>query len=92
MLYAIYCVDKPGSGELRQRTRPEHLAYLNGFKDMMLVVGPLLADDGATPCGSLFIMEFPDGVAAEAFATGDPYARAGVFGEVSIRPFRKAFP
>lgn len=92
MLFALYCVDKPGRGTLRQRVRPEHLDYLNGFKDQMVLAGPLLADDCETPCGSLLVLDFPDKRSAEAFAEGDPYRQAGLFGEVSIRPLRKVLP
>jgi uncharacterized protein YciI len=38
------------------------------------------------------VMDFPDKRSAEAFAEGDPYAEAGLFGQVSIRPFRKVLP
>lgn len=92
MLFAITCVDKPSSVALRQRTRPAHLDYLGAFKDQILIVGPLLADDGQTPRGTLAIMDFPDKSSAEAFAESDPYRKAGVFAEVTIRPFRKVLP
>jgi uncharacterized protein YciI len=92
MPFAIYCVDKPNSGELRQTTRPAHLAYLESFKAKLLLAGPLLADDATTPCGSLLVVDFADKEAAQDFAAGDPFAKAGLFGEVSIRPFRKTLP
>jgi uncharacterized protein YciI len=89
MLFALYCVDKPNSLELRLKTRPTHIDYLKGFKDKIRLGGPLLADDGETPCGTLLIVELPDMAAAQSFSAGDPYAKAGLFGEVSIRPFRQ---
>lgn len=92
MLFAITCMDIPNSAELRHRTRPAHLDYLSAFKDQMVIVGPLLADDGQTPRGTLAILDFPDKISAEAFAEGDPYRQAGVFAEVIIRPFRKVLP
>ncbi len=42
--------------------------------------------------GSLLIMAFDDRGQAQAFAEGDPYARAGLFESVTIRPFRKVLP
>lgn len=92
MLFAITCLDKPGSGELRQKARPRHLDYLTTFRDQMVLAGPLLNEEGTSPCGSLLVMDFPDGRSAEAFAAGDPYASVGLFSNVSIRPFRKVFP
>ena len=39
--------------------------------------------------GSLLIIDFPDRVAAESCAAGDPYAKAGLFESVEIRPWKK---
>ncbi len=41
---------------------------------------------------SLLIMEFDDRGQVQAFAEGDPYAKAGLFESVTIRPFRKVLP
>ena len=40
-------------------------------------------------CGSLVILEVEDLAAAEAWAAGDPYANAGLFSSVEIRPWKK---
>ncbi len=58
----------------------------------MLLAGPFLSEDGERPVGSLLIMEYDDLDQARAFAEGDPYARAGLFESVTIRPFRKVLP
>ena len=92
MLFAITCVDKPGKAAVRQSTQPRHRSYLQGFKHQILLAGPLLTEDGRSPCGTLMVMDFPDKRSAETFAEDDPYAAAGLFGEVSIRPFRKVLP
>ena len=92
MLYAIYCLDKPGSLEIRLGNRPAHLAYLEGQGDKLVTAGPLLSEDGQTPLGSLLVFEAASRAEAEAFAAGDPYALAGLFESVAIRPWRKVFP
>lgn len=92
MLFAFTCQDRPGGVELRLQTRAEHLAYVDALKERLFLAGPLLADDGTTPLGSLLIVECVDRAAAEAFAANDPYAKAGLFTNVTIRPFRKARP
>ena len=51
-----------------------------------------LQPDGQAPVGSLLIMEFEDLAAARAFAQDDPFAKAGLFQSVDIRPWRKTFP
>jgi uncharacterized protein YciI len=90
MLFAIVNTDKPGALELRMATRPAHVDYLKAHEAVMVLVGPVL-DAAGQPCGSLLVVEMPDRAAAEAFAHGDPYAKAGVFESTVIRPFRTVF-
>ncbi len=92
MLIAIVCYDKPNQLDLRMKTRPDHLAYIENSNAKLLYAGPLLADDGQTPRGSLFIGEFDSLDAARAFNRGDPYVRAGLFESVAVHPTRKVFP
>jgi uncharacterized protein YciI len=90
MLFAITCQDKPASLELRLATRPTHLDYLEAHMAQLVLVGPVLDQDGK-PCGSLLVVEAADQAAAEAFAAGDPYAAAGLFAQVEVKPFRAVF-
>ena len=46
----------------------------------------------APPPDLLLILDLPDRAAADAFAAGDPYAKAGLFESVTIHPWRKVFP
>ncbi len=91
MYFAIHCIDKPGSGDLRLATRPEHINHLNSLGDRILAGGPLLGIDG-TPIGSLLIIDFVDRKAAIAFAAADPYAEAGLFASVAVTAWRRVFP
>lgn len=90
MLFTLLCTDKPGSLDLRMATRPTHLAYLQSCKAMLIQAGPMLDLEGK-PCGSVFILEAESRAAAEAFAAGDPYARAGLFESSVVRGFRSVF-
>jgi uncharacterized protein YciI len=90
MLFSLSCTDKPGSLDLRMTTRPSHLAYLNAHVATIVLGGPVLDADGK-PCGSLLVIDVADRAAAEAFAAGDPYAKAGLFESTVIRPFRAVF-
>ncbi|NGM23184.1 YciI family protein [Roseomonas stagni] len=90
MLFAISCTDKPASLALRMETRPAHLEYLKQHAASFVLVGPVLDAEGK-PCGSLLVVDVADRAAAEAFAAGDPYAKAGLFESVVIRPFRTVF-
>ena len=85
MHYAIHALDRSDAGDLRARTRPDHLAYLAGFE--VTFGGPLLDDDGQM-CGSLIVLDVDTREAAEECAAGDPYAVAGLFERVTITGFR----
>ena len=90
MLFALICTDKPQSLEVRLATRDAHLAYLETYIDRIVQAGPMLDPDGR-PCGSLLLVEVADAAAAAGFAEADPYARAGLFESVIIRPYRCVF-
>ena len=92
MNFVLYCVDKAGHGSIRTDNRPAHLDYLKSKLDRILLAGPMLGDDGATVLGSLLLIEANDRAAAEAFAAGDPYAKAELFESVTIKAFKKVLP
>jgi len=92
MHYAITCLDKPDHGAVRAENRPAHLDHLKAHGANILVAGPLLTDNGESPVGSLLVMEFDNLEAAQKFANDDPYAKAGLFQSVDIRPWRKVVP
>jgi len=81
MHFVIHALDRAAAGDLRARTRPEHLSYVNRFD--LTFGGPMFDEDG-TMCGSLIVVEVEDRAAAEAFAAGDPYVKAGLFEQVTI--------
>ena len=89
MLFAIYALDKENSIELRMNTREAHLTYL--VDSPLVFAGPLLDDEGIM-CGSLIVLETDDIAQVKNFADNDPYALAGLFKNVEIRHFVKAFP
>lgn len=99
MWYAIVALDHPGSLEKRLAARPAHLARLNALKDegRLKLAGPFPAIDSNDPgeagfTGSMIVAEFGDLAAAQAWADVDPYVAAGVYREVTVRPFRIVLP
>jgi uncharacterized protein YciI len=84
--FALMCFDKPGALPIRQANREAHLAYLKSL-NLHRYGGPLL-DENDEACGSLVVIEAEDLAAAQAFAAGDPYAKAGLFERVEIRGLR----
>ncbi|MFU2489721.1 YciI family protein [Thauera sp. WH-1] len=99
MFYALIGEDAPGTLETRLAVRPQHVARLEALRDegRLLLAGPMPAIDSPDPgpagfVGSLIVAEFDSLESAEAWAREDPYALAGVFARVSVRPFRKTLP
>ena len=88
-MYLIFCIDKPGSLDIRKANRDAHLAYLKEQGDKLVSAGPTIAEDGETMNGSLLLMNFADKAEADAFAANDPYAKAGLFESVTIRKWKK---
>lgn len=98
MLYLIYAQDVPGSLDKRLAVRPAHLARLQALRDegRLVVAGPNPAIDSNDPgqagfTGSTVIAEFSSLEAAKAWAAQDPYVDAGVYGEVTVKPFKQVF-
>lgn len=92
MLFAVTCLDKPDSGHIRQENRPAHLEYAKATGAALKMGGPMLSDDGERMIGSLLVLEAEDRAAVEAWCAGDPYAKAGLFDSVTIRPFKWLLP
>ncbi len=99
MLYAIVGEDVPNSLDQRLASRPAHLARLNELEaaGRMVLAGPFPAIDSPDPgpagfSGSLIVAEFDSLAAAQVWAAADPYVTAGVFGSVTVRPFRQVLP
>ena len=99
MFYVIVGHDVPGSFDRRLAARPAHLDRLQALQQAgrLLLAGPFPAVDSNDPgsagfTGSLIVAEFDTLADAQAWADGDPYVAAGVYAEVSVKPFKKVLP
>ena len=99
MWYAIVALDHPNSLEKRLAARPAHLARLKVLLDegRLKLAGPFPAIDAEDPGeagfdGSMIVAEFSDLAAAKSWADADPYVEAGVYRDVTVRPFRVTLP
>ena len=79
--------------------RPDHLARLQALADQgkLLAAGPHPALDTEDPgeagfTGSLVIAEFNSLEAATSWADADPYVNAGVFKNVTVKPYKLVLP
>ncbi|MBP8902075.1 MAG: YciI family protein [Thiobacillaceae bacterium] len=97
--YAIVGEDVPGSLDQRLAARPAHLERLERLRDegRLLLAGPFPAIDSPDPgpagfSGSLIVAAFDSLEAARAWAAADPYVAAGVYDQVSVKPFKRVLP
>ena len=86
MLFAIVAIDRENTRELRQATRAAHFDYVRETGAVRLG-GPFLDAEGEM-AGSLIIIEAANLAAAQGWAANDPYAKAGLFGESTVRPWK----
>lgn len=87
MLYALICRDKPRHLETRKANREAHLAYIEET-GVVAQAGPFLDENGGM-CGSLVILDVDTLDAARTWAENDPYAKAGLFENVTIQAWKK---
>jgi uncharacterized protein YciI len=99
MLYAIVGEDHPDSLARRLAARPAHVARLQALQDdaRLVLAGPFPAIDAPDPgpagfSGSLIVAAFASLDEARAWADADPYVAAGVYANVTVRPFRQVLP
>lgn len=99
MWYAIISEDITNSLEKRTQARPAHLERLHQLKEdgRLLIAGPHPAIDSEGPgkagfSGSLVVAEFDSLAAAQQWADADPYMAAGVYKQVTVKPFKKVLP
>ena len=99
MWYAIISEDVAESLPLRLQARPAHLARVQALinEGRLLLAGPHPAIDSDNPgdagfTGSLIVAEFESLDAAQAWADTDPYVTAGVYANVTVKPFKKVLP
>lgn len=87
MLFALICTDKANSLEIRQQARPDHLKFLESLGSSLKAAGPFTDDEGK-PTGSLVIVEAQSRASISEIAARDPYAVAGLFASVEIKPWK----
>ncbi len=87
MRVALICIDKPGAVQIRLDNRAAHLGHIE-VSGVVELAGPFLDQQGRMT-GSLIILNVEEMAEAEAWAAADPYAKAGLFDNVTIREWRK---
>ena len=89
MLYIIYQEDRSDGAPIRAAQREAHFAYLKKHRDVVVLGGALLDDDGVTRTGSVLVINVAGRAAADAFSENEPFRKAGLFSTVKISRMRR---
>ncbi len=91
MTYFIETFDKPDHQAVRQALRSDHLVFLQAQAHRLLACGAKLQDDGSDAGGGIYIVTADSRDEAQAFIHADPFFKGGLFAEVRIVRWRKAY-
>lgn len=92
MLFVIHALDKKGAMPTRAKHYRDHRIHLDRsetYQVDVITAGTLIADDGETPCGSVFVVDAANRDAANRFVHSDPYHLNGVWEHVDIHGYSK---
>src|ERR1700692_1194458 len=92
MLFVVHALDKKDILQTRAKHYRHQRIHLDKSGDHgvdVVTAGTLLADDGETPVGSIFVIDAADRAAVDAFTKSDPYHLNGVGARVEINRYNK---
>ena len=92
MLFVIHAVDKADGMPTRAkfyRAHRVHLDQAERYNVDVVTAGTLVADDGETPAGSVFVIDAKDRTTVDAFVRSDPYHVNKVWETVQIHGYNK---
>ena len=82
MQFVVHAIDKADILATRAKFYRQHRIHLDEAGKhgiAVLTAGTLVADDGETPIGSLFVVDAEDRTTLDAFTCSDPYYVNGVW-------------
>jgi hypothetical protein len=92
MLFVIHATDKEVEPQKRAKFYRDHRIHLDKAEEYdvdVVTAGTLVADDGETPCGSVFVIDADDRATVDRFVRSDPYHVNTVWGHVQIHGYNK---
>ena len=92
MLFVIHAVDKADGMPTRAkfyRAHRVHLDQAERYNVDVVTAGTLVADDGETPAGSVFVIDAKDRTTVDAFVRSDPYHVNKVWETVQVHGYNK---
>ncbi|MHA3893100.1 YciI family protein [Acinetobacter sp. GXMZU3951] len=96
-LFVVTCTDQEGTVEKRLAVRPQHLERLEKLDaEGRLIVAGAMPKDPSNPqagfYGSTIIVDFDSREALDAWLQDEPFLKEGVYAQIEVKPFNKAFP
>ena len=92
MLFVIHALDRSGGLSTRAKFYRAHRIHLDRAEQYdvdVVTAGTLVADDGETPVGSVFVIDAKDRATVDAFTRSDPYQVNAVWERVEIHGYNK---
>jgi len=92
MLFVVHAVDKTDMLPTRAKFYRAHRVHLDdavNYDVDVVTAGTLVADDGETPVGSIFVIDAKDRAVVDAFTRTDPYCVNSVWDKVQIHGYNK---
>jgi uncharacterized protein YciI len=84
--FVVFAMDRPGSLEMRMKTREAHLAFIKEQKGVMLA-GPVMRSVDGAMCGSVLIVQ-GSRQDVVSMCNVDPYFTAGLFERVRVEEWK----
>jgi uncharacterized protein len=92
MLFVIHAIDRKDALSVRAKFYRAHRIHLDQAEQYhvdVVTAGTLVADDGETPVGSVFVIDAKDRSAVEKFTRSDPYHLNSVWEILQIHGYNK---
>jgi uncharacterized protein YciI len=92
MLFVVHAIDKKDILPTRAKHYRDHRIHLDKAGDYdvdVVTAGTLVADDGETPVGSVFVIDARERAAVNRFVQSDPYHANGVWERVETHGYNK---
>src|ERR1700691_4067451 len=92
MLFVVHALDKTDILPTRAKHYRAHRIHLDQAENHavdVVTAGTLVADDGETPVGSVFVIDAKDRAAVDAFTRSDPYNVNGVWEHVAVHAYNR---
>lgn len=91
MPYFIETYDDPERAHIRQEVYQEHLDFLEAVAPKLLACGAKLDDEGVKASGGVYLVDVETSAQAEELIQQDPFYIHGLFSNVEITRWRKAY-